>query len=182
MIDYKKFPEIKPGKKLLKRLYISVMLFVVGRAIAAAAKVDGEVKKEFEQLRSDFVLGMGIIPNGPYMVVGKDAKGRVKYMGGDPKGKKLTLKMGIRSVESAILVFTFQESTAAAFAHNRFVVDGDLVEGMAIMRILDLVEVYLLPKLVASLAVKRYPKWSEMSPVRKHVNRVLVYARTILGV
>ncbi len=45
--------------------------------------------------------------------------------------------MSIKNVESAILVFTFQESTAVAFARNRFVVDGDLIDALAVVRVLD---------------------------------------------
>ena len=39
-----KYPEIKSGKKTLKKIYVAIMLWIVGRAIAAAAKVDREVK------------------------------------------------------------------------------------------------------------------------------------------
>jgi len=42
----------------------------------------------------------------------------------------------------------------------------------------DLVEVYLLPKLIAGLAVKRYPS---RPLVQKLVGRVKIYFRTILG-
>ncbi len=181
MIDPKKYPEIKPKRKLLKRVYIAVMLFFVGRAIQAAARTDKVVMKEFEQLPEGFTFSLGVLPYGPYMVVGKDEKGLARYLGGKPEGKKLNLKMGIKNVEDAMLVFTFQESTALSFAHGRFIVDGDLTVSLAVVRILDLVEVYLLPKIIASLAVKRYPKWSEMSPVRKHVNRVIIYTRALLG-
>jgi hypothetical protein len=181
MIDSKKYPEIKPKRKLLKRLYITVMLFFVGRAIQAASKVDRTVRREFEALPEGFTFSLGVLPFGPYMVVGRDEKGRAKYLGGKPEGKKLHLSMGVKSVEDAFVVFTFQESTGLAFAHGRFVVDGDLNISLGIVRILDLVEVYLLPKLVANLAVKRYPKWSELSPVRKHLGRILIYTRALLG-
>ena len=71
--------------------------------------------------------------------------------------------------------------SSVAFARNRFMVDGDLVDALAIVRVLDLVEVYLLPKLIAKLAVKRYPKWSELSPVKKHLGRIVIYTRALLG-
>lgn len=176
-MNINKYPEIKPGTKLIKKIYIAVMLWIVGRAIQAAAKIDRVIKKEFENLRPDFAFSLGVLPRGPFMIIGKDEKGKVKYMGWNPKGKKLTLKLGIKNVEAAFLVFSFQESTAVAFAHNRFIVEGDLADGLAVVRILDLIEVYLLPKLITCLAVKRYPKWSEMSPLRKHLGRILIYIR-----
>jgi hypothetical protein len=174
-------PEIKPGMKLIKRIYIFIMLLVVGRAIQAASKVDSVVKEEFKNMRDDFAFVLGVLPNGPFMVVEKDKNGHAKYCGWNPKGKKLTLKMYIKNTEAAMRVFTFRESTTMAFARNRYIVDGNLTDGLAVVRVLDLVEVYLLPKLIAKLAVKRYPKWSEMSPLRKYTGRVLVYLRLITG-
>lgn len=171
------YPEINPGKKLLKRIYIAVMLWIVGRGIQAASRVDRDIKREFKELPEDFLMCLGILPGGPYMFIGKDKKGRAKYLGWNPKGKKVTLGMSIKNIEAAMLVFTFRESTATAFAHDRFIVDGDLIPGMAVVRILNLVEVYLLPKIITKLAVKRYPPWSEMSPLRKYIGRIIVYVR-----
>ncbi len=172
------YPEIKPKTKWIKKIYIAVMLFIVGRAIQAASKIDKTIKKEFEDLPEGFTFSLGVLPNGPFMIVGKDKNGRAKYMGWDPKGKKLDLRMGIKNTEAAFLVFTFQESTAVAFAHDRFIVEGDLSIALTIVRVLDLVETYLLPKIITRLAVKRYPKWSELNPFTKHLNRILIYVRT----
>jgi hypothetical protein len=112
------------------------------------------------------------------MIVGKDKNGKVKYMGWSPKGKKITLDMKIKNIEGAILMFTFQESTCVASANNRLAVSGNVPNTMAFIRILNIVETYLLPKIITSLAVKRYPKWSQMNPFRKYIGRVLVYVRT----
>ena len=84
----------------------------------------------------------------------------------------------IKNIEAALLLFTFQESTTLATARNRLVVDGDVAHACAVMRILDIVEVYLLPKIIAKLAVKRYSGWSFR---RKYLGRVLVYVRSIFS-
>jgi hypothetical protein len=196
-----RYPEIKPGTKLLKRTYVAIMMWFLGRAIQAAVKIDPEVKKEFDTMPPNFTLRMmiypehafplffyvkrlpafvrdrGLLPCGMQMIIGKDQEGRVRYMGSDPKGEKINLHMVFKSLEAAMMVFTFRESTTTAYAHDRFMVEGDLPYALAFVRVLDIVEVYLLPKIVARLAVKRYPKWSEMSPIRKYINRVLVYVR-----
>jgi hypothetical protein len=195
------YPEIKPGTKNLKKLYVAIMLWIVGKAIQAAARVDKVVRREFDAQPDNFcftlrllpershpasilakiipeaIQNMGLLPIGTQMIMGKDKKGRIKYLGSNPRGKKINLAMNLRTIEGAIKVFTFQESTATAFAHERFVVEGDLSQALAVVRVLDIVEVYLLPKIITKLAVKRYPKWSEMSPLKKYVNRVLVYVR-----
>ena len=47
------------------------------------------------------------------------------------------------------------------------------------MRILDIVQVYLLPKPFAKLAVKRYPAWS----LKRHtLDRAMVLIRTLTGI
>jgi len=177
-----KYPEIKPGKKILKKIYVKIMLFVVGRAIRSAARVDSDIKREFEEMPDGFTFSLGIFPDGPTMIIQKNEKGKVKYLGGKTEGKDIDLKMKIKNIEAGILVFTFQESTAVAFAHDRFIVDGDLAIALAVVRILDLVEFYLLPKIVTKLAVARYPKWSEINPIRKYLNRVLIYLQVLIGV
>ena len=175
------YPEIKPGKKRIKSTYISVFLWITGRAIQAAYRTDKDIKKEFDSLPDDYLVNLHIAPNGPNMLVGKDKKGKAKYMGWNTKGKKVTLDMSIKNIEAGILIFTFQEGTALGFAHDRFIVTGDLVDAAKTARILDLVEFYLLPKIITKLAVKRYPKWSQISPIRKYIGRVLIYTRLILG-
>ncbi len=168
-----------PSKaKRIKRLYLSVMLWFVGRAMQAAARVDKGVKKEFETLPRGFRFCLGVAPKGPAMVMEKSAKGRIKYLGSKPGGKPLHLQIMIKSLEAAILLFTFQESTAVASARDRLVVLGELPMACTVVRVLDMVEVLLLPKMIARLAVKRYPSWP---PLRKHVGRLMVYLRAVTG-
>lgn len=172
-----RYPEIPPKDKFIKKAYVAIMLWIVGRAMQAASRVDPVVKEEFSHLRDNFLLRLWVAPNGPSMFVGKDKNGKVKYMGWNPRGKKTTLDMQIKGIEQAVLMFTFQESTAVATSNDRLIVSGDLDDACAIVRILDIVEIFLLPKIITKLAVKRYPKWSQMSPLRKYVGRVLVYIR-----
>ncbi|HOW82367.1 MAG TPA: hypothetical protein PK573_07405 [Spirochaetota bacterium] len=172
-----KYPELKPGKKYIKRYYVAIMLWIVGRAIQAACRLDKEVIKEFSELPEKFTFSLGVLPDGPFMIIGKDDKGRAKYMGWNKGRTRFPLEMNIKSLEAAIKVFTFQEGTATAFARERFIVDGDLGYALAVVRVLNIIEVYLLPKIITKLAVKRYPRWSEFSPLRKWVNRILIYIR-----
>ncbi|HOP62398.1 MAG TPA: hypothetical protein PK358_05420 [Spirochaetota bacterium] len=177
-MNINKYPEIKSGGKLVKKIYVAIMLWIVGRAIQAASKVDREVKEEFAALPDDFIMHLHVLPSGPGMIVGKDKNGKVKYMGWNPKGKKITLEMKVKNIEGAILMFTFQESTCIASARSRLAVSGNVPDTMAFIRILNIVETYLLPKIITGLAVKRYPKWSQMNPFRKYIGRVIIYVRT----
>ena len=170
--------EVHAGGKPIKKIYVGIFLWFTGRAIQAAAKSDEQVKKEFEALPDNFTFSLGVLPNGPWMIVGKE-NGTVKYLGSDPKVRHQQIRLVIKNIDAAFLLLSFQESTATASVRNRLMIDGETPNAMAVNRILDIVEVYLLPKLIASLAVKRYPSWWPLG--RKYGGRVGVYTRTVLG-
>jgi hypothetical protein len=171
--------EIHAGGKPLKKAYVAIFLWFTGRAIQAAAKTDKEVKKEFDALPDGFSFALGCLPNGPWMIVGKE-NGRVKYFGGNLNARSVQLRLVIKSIDAAFLILSFQESTALATARNRLMTDGEIPYALSVIRILDMVEVYLLPKIIASLAVKRYPSWWSFG--RKLGGRIGVYTRTLLGI
>jgi hypothetical protein len=200
-MNINKYPEIHPGMKLFKRVYVAILLWTVGKAVQVAAKVDKKVREELDRLPNNFTLRMMVAPEkafplffyakmlpsfvsdkglllyGIQMFIHKDKEGKIQYLGADPRGKKVDLSIVFKNIEAAWLVLSFQESTATGYMHDRFVVEGDLVHALRFVRVLDIVEVFLLPKIIAKLAVKRYPKWSEMSPMRKFVKRVVIYLR-----
>lgn len=174
----KGFSEIKPKKNIFRRIYLSVMLWFTGRAIQAAARTDKAVKDEFSNMPDNYTFCLGAFPNGPWMVVGKDENGNVKYKGGNKDKQPVDLELVLKSAGSLFTLFTFQESTPTATARDRLYVSGDVPHACAAVRILDIVQVYLLPKPVAKLAIKRYPKW----PLTRHIfTRTMVLARTVIG-
>lgn len=170
--------EMSSGRKPLKRAYVAMFLWFTGRAIQAAAKADDQVKSEFEALPENFTFSLGCLPDGPWMVVGKK-NGVVKYLGGKLPEKQ-HVRLAIKNLDAGFLILSFQESTALATTRNRLVTDGEVPYALAVIRILDIVEVYLLPKIIASLAVKRYPK--HWSVARKLKGRIAIYTRALLGI
>jgi hypothetical protein len=175
MTDYL---EIPPGRQRLKKIYLTPMLWFFGRAIQAAAQVDQAVKSEFSAMPDQYTFCLGAFPTGPYMVVGKDAKGRVRYMGSSVTNHTIHLSLMFKSITHLFLAFTFQESTPVVNARDRLFVNGDVPQACAVMRIMDMIQVFLLPKPLAKLAVKRYPKWS----LKRHtLIRAQVYIRAVAG-
>lgn len=173
----KMYREIKPGRRIFKALYLWIMLWFLGRAIQAASRVDRDVRREFAGLPEGFTASLGVLPHGPYMIVGKNQNGKVKYLGGSlQKHQPIDLSIQIKHLEAAFLLFTFQESTCIAQARDRMIVAGDVQAACTFVRILNIVEIYLLPKFLAKFAVKRY-----QSPHGKQINRIWIYLRTILG-
>ena len=62
-----------------------------------------------------------------------------------------------KHLEHAFLVLSFQEKTSVAFANDRMLVDGDISYAVRMTRILNRLEAFILPKIVAERAVKAYP-------------------------
>ncbi len=170
---------ITPGGKPFKKAYLSIMLWFMGRAIAAASKSDSQVKKEFEGLPEPFRFCLKVEPADLMMTIAKDENGSVKSLGKTMDPDSIDVKLKIKHIEAAFLLFTFQESTAVSIARNRIVVDGDVPPSCAVVRILDKVEVLLLPKFIARLAVKRYPV---IPPMKKYMGRMMVYLRAVTGI
>ncbi|MFN2357241.1 MAG: hypothetical protein ABR534_05840 [Desulfotignum sp.] len=172
------FLEIPPGRQPLKRWYLAVMLWFFGRAIQAAARVDKGVKSEFAAMPDQYTFCLGAFPAGPYLVVGKDAKGRVRYMGSSLTNHTIHLTLMFKSITHLFLAFTFQESTPVANARDRLFVNGDVPHACAVVRIMDMIQVFLLPKPLAKLAVKRYPAWPLK---RRTLVRAQVLFRAVAG-
>ncbi|BBO87322.1 aldehyde ferredoxin oxidoreductase family protein [Desulfosarcina ovata] len=173
------FKLTRPKGKRLKRLYLSVLFWFVGRAVEAGPRVDRDVRQICAALPEGLTFSLGVAPDGPAMIVGKDRRGKIRYWGGDTTDRLIDVKLTIKNIEAAMLLFTFREATTTAVARNRLIVDGDIGIACSVVRILDVVETFLLPKALARLAVRRYPNWS---PLRKYGGRILIYLRAVLGV
>lgn len=172
------YRELRPGRNWPKRVYLSGMLWFVGRAIQAASRVDARVRREFRSLPEGFTFALSILPGGPHLIVQKQGADQARYRGWKIEAQPVDLTMTFKHLEAGVLTFTFRESTPTAFARDRIVVDGEVGYACAIVRVFDIVQVYLLPKPIARLAVKRYPRW----PLgRKLVNRARIYWRSIAG-
>ena len=98
--------EIKPKRKPFQRIYLGIMLWFVGRAIQAAARVDKQVKKEFKDMPTGYTFSLGAFPNGPYMIVGKDDKGKVRYLGSNLSKHPADLEMTLKSMKNLFVLFT----------------------------------------------------------------------------
>ena len=172
------YREISPGPNYFKRTYMGINLWFMGRAIQAASRVDDRVKHEFQALPEGFTFALGVLPAGPYLVVRKTGTETARYLGRNIDAHTVDLVMAFKYLEAAFLTFTFRENTPMATARDRLIVDGEVVYACSVVRIIDMVQIYLLPKFIARLAVKRYPRWQLG---RKLINRSRIYVRSILG-
>src|SRR5690606_13796800 len=103
--------------------------------------------------------------------------GQLRFLSGElPRKPELSIQF--KHLEHAFLVLTFQEGTARSFANDRMVVDGDVSYAVRMVRCLDRLETLILPKPVAKLALKEYPK---LPLLEKVLGGARVYRRLALN-
>lgn len=170
-------PSLSPPREL-EAPYVKLMLDVMGRAFEAATQIDEPIRKHIAPFPPGYLFEMGCLPDGPAMVLEKQADGSMSYLG-STRPRKTNLSIRFKHVSLAFLVLSFQESTARAFANDRAVLDGEVADAMKIVRCLNRLEAFILPKVVAERAVKRYP--DNLALQEKVLNGARIYAQTAVN-
>ncbi|WP_298446851.1 hypothetical protein [uncultured Marinobacter sp.] len=147
---------IQPMASQAKRLYVELMFQVMGRALQAVSEVDSEVQGEARTLPERFLFEMMVMPDGSKLIVEHIGDGRFHYHGNSaPRPVDVSIKF--KHLTHAFLVLSFQEKTSVAFANDRMLVDGDVSYAVRMTRVLNRLEAFILPKIIAERAVKEYP-------------------------
>ena len=146
-------------KVRFQTLYVNIMIWLIGRLLEAASRVDHVIQRELKGLPDDFAYTMGVIPNGPEFTVRKLDDGTL-YCQRRKDAFSADLAVSFKHVRHAFLILSFQESTARSFANDRMLLNGEINLAMIMVRCLDRMESLVLPKFIARRAVKRYPSIS----------------------
>ena len=142
---------------LFKSIYCSIVMAVLGWFIPNVACRKKSVRDEVMNFPDNFTFSFSIWPNGS-SVAFKRVGDRLIKVSIDEKNADLTVHL--KSLEAAWLLLSFQESTCQSEANDRLVVKGELVHSCTFIRLMDKVEILLLPKILAKKAVK---KWEYVS-------------------
>ena len=143
-------------KNGMERQYVALMMDVVGRGLATASYTDEVVRHEIGGFPVGYVVSMKVFPAGPQFVAQVQSDHGLKLL--NDYDQKPDLTITFKHMHHAFLVFSFQESTARAFANDRMIADGEVSAAIRLVRCLNRMEALILPKAIAQLAVKSYPK------------------------
>ncbi|MBI9108353.1 MAG: aldehyde ferredoxin oxidoreductase family protein [Spirochaetales bacterium] len=146
---------VKPSAKIIKKIYCSVIMAVLGWFIPKIACRKESVRDEVRLFPENYTCTLGVWPSGPSVVFRREGD-RLKKIGG--RTTRVDLGIYLKSIDAAWLMFTFQESTCQAEANNRLLVRGELQHSCTFIRLMDKVEILLLPKFIAKKAVKKWEK------------------------
>ncbi len=145
----------KTVKPALEQSYVTLMMDIIGRGLAMASRVDPEIQQELSKFPDHFLLSMDVFPKGPRFIVQVNEQKQLILIKNPTRKPDLTITF--KHMHHAFLVFSFQESTSQSFANDRIIADGDVSYAIRLVRCLNRMEAVILPKLVASMAVKEYP-------------------------
>jgi len=137
-----------------QKAYVTTMMKIVGGGLAAASRVDADVQRNLAAFPAGYQICMTVFPVGPNFFSRMKENGIATVID-EPTGKP-DLTMRCKNMTHAFLVFSFQEGTAQAFANDRMVADGKVSHSIRLVRCLNRMETLILPKLIATRAVKRY--------------------------
>jgi hypothetical protein len=134
---------------------------LLGRGMQAACRIDPTLSQEASDLPAGTTITLVVGEQGPAMVMYKGAT-HLMYLGDGsskkfyPAGLPSTATIRIRSLREARLIFQLAESPVAAIAKGRVSIEGAVSIACRFLRILNLTEIYLLPRTMACRMVKRY--------------------------
>lgn len=136
-------------------------LMLLGRGMQAACRIDPTLSQEASDIPVGTIIALVVGEKGPAMFMYKGAN-HLLYIGDgsskkfNPAGLPSTATIRIRSLREARLIFKFAESPVAAIAKGRVSIEGAVSLACRFLRILNLTEIYLLPRAMACRMVKRY--------------------------
>lgn len=133
--------------------YCKFMLNLIANGLVSASRHDLTIRQELQTYPIGFTIKMQILPNHASFILQVNEKHQLIIC----QKSSADLTIFIKHLHLATQIFTFQESTAQAFANDRMTVDGDIAFAVRFVRILNQFQALILPKILAKRAIKRYP-------------------------
>jgi len=162
-----------PPRKWFKKSLVRLVLFILGRALQSASKLDDDIKAEITDWPDGFSAMFKVLPRGPQMAFMKTTAGHLAYKGAALDADAADMIIFFKNLESAFLVFTARMGTVQAFVEHRLSLKGDIARAMSLTRCLNIVQTYLYPVLIAKHVIKRVPR---IPLLQKLWRRLFIYA------
>jgi hypothetical protein len=159
-----------PALYTAQRAFVATMFEVLARLIVAGSAADPVVQRELLGFPDDYTIGFSI--HGDTLGF-RVAKRGARFVPA-PRQGRADLELVFKHIAHAFALVSFQESSAVAYANDRFVTHGDIALAMRFMRCLDRNLAIVLPPPIAARALKAAPE----IPLGE---RVRTTARTVGG-
>ncbi len=154
----------------LQQLVCGIVLQVLFRAMRVLSHCDSRIRQEFRDMPDGLRVRFSVSPaqNSQKLtfVISGDSIQKTRE---DPD-----IHIIFKNEPMAFRVFTGRMGIAGAYASHAFILRGNINQAIGIVRVVDLVEAYLFPKIMSRRILKEIPK--------KQIPTLLVYLRLIPGI
>ena len=156
--------------KTVKKAISNIVLLVLYRALRVLSQHDSRVRNEFEALPEGFTVALRINPSEGEIRMAK-VNGRLKRIG---KRDDYAVLITFKGIDAAFKVLTGQMGVARAYAEHRFTLKGDIGVTMGLVRMIDIAEAYLFPRLMTKMILRSVPY--------KEKSTLTIYRKVFIGV
>jgi len=158
----------------MQKFLINTVFLILYRGIKAAYKLDSACRSELDSMGDEYTIKLGVLNSKIGIVFGLEGGKFTRYKGKALKDKHIDIIIQFKSLKSALMVALGQTGVAKAFASHRFTLEGDIMQAMPLVRVIDSVECYLFPKFITKHIISTPPK--------RETNKVRFYLKTLLGI
>ncbi|EQB2596863.1 hypothetical protein ACYHQE_000428 [Aeromonas salmonicida] len=159
-----------------RRLWIATLLWVIGRTLCRAARVDEAVRRELAPLPDGLTIRLEVAGLTQALIIHK-AAGR--WQCGVPAHASSDLhplRVRFKHPGIAFRALSFRLGVNQAFSENRLLVEGDLTVAMHLVRALEQLQALILPTFIARPLLRHYP-----SPRNKLTRACHIYLGLLTG-
>lgn len=153
----------------IKVLISKIVLFFLYRGFKVVNKLEPKVYKETANWKEGYTIKIQTCINGPSLLLKKKDNCIIKLK----QEQNCDLEIIFKNLDTAFLLLTGRLGIAKAYCEHRFLLKGNIMEAMSLVRCLDIVETYLFPKFIVKHLVKK------IEPLK--VPRVITYLRVIFN-
>ncbi len=142
----------------LKQFVVNMGFKLLGKGLVSCSKIEPAVQKELESFEDGYVIELKVFNTDTKVAVQK-IDNQFNYLGSN-YDRTPDLSVIFKSYEGALLLVLGQIGVYEGYAQHRFIVKGDFIRGMSLVRILYYVEAYLFPTFITKNILKEMPERS----------------------
>lgn len=152
------------------KIWISkVVLFFLYRGIHIVNKIEPKVYTETKKWKNGYSIKIQACEKGPSLLLKKQGNEIIRLK----DNQDCDLEIIFKSLDGAFLLLTGRLGIAKAYCEHRFLLKGNIMEAMSLVRCIDIVETYLFPKMIAKHLVK------EITKIK--IPRIITYMRVLVN-
>ena len=142
----------------MKQKIVRLGFNFLARGLVASAKIEPEIQKELKNYKDGYSIELKVLNTDTKVALEKSDEG-FNNLGSD-YDNDTDLSIIFKSYKGALMLILGQISLHEGYAQHRFIVRGDFLKAMPLVRILYYVEAYLFPNFISNEILKEQPERS----------------------